>query len=93
MCRYVTNKTACKSAQSGHRQRDRTDTGIDIDKSKSKSRSQSQKRNYILFLNRFGIYKKGSLSAAFYGGDEDDKSETVLSSDNVRLLALSLKLK
>ena len=27
------------------------------------------------------------------GGDEDDKSETVLSSDNVRLLALSLKLK
>ena len=37
--------------------------------------------------------KKGSLSAAFYGGDEDDKSETVLSSDNVRLLALSLILK
>lgn len=27
------------------------------------------------------------------GGDEDDKSETVLSSDNARLLALSLKLK
>ena len=51
------------------------------------------KLHYILFLNRFGIYKKGSLSAAFYGGDEDDKSETVLSSDNVRLLALSLKLK
>ena len=29
----------------------------------------------------------------FFGGDEDDKSETVLSSDNVKLLALSLKLK
>lgn len=28
-----------------------------------------------------------------FGGDEDDKSETVLSSDNVKLLALSLKLK
>ena len=29
----------------------------------------------------------------FLGEDVDDKSETVLSSDNVRLLALSLKLK
>jgi hypothetical protein len=57
------------------------------------SKAIRQKRNYILFLNRFGIYKKGSLSAAFYGGDEDDKSETVLSLDNVRLLALSLILK
>ena len=92
----MTNKPPAKPH--GHRH---TGIGIDIgiDKSKSRSQSQSQsqkpsqKRNYILFLNRFGIYRKGSLSAAFYGGDEDDKSETVSSSDNVRLLALSLKLK
>ena len=43
-------------------------------KAEAKSKTISQKRNYILFLNRFGIYKKGSLSAAFYGGDGGNRS-------------------
>ena len=38
-------------------------------------------------------YKSTTRVLLIFGGDEDDKSETVLSSDNVRLLALSLKLK
>lgn len=48
-----------------------------------------------MYALRKNKYKAGAPAgcACFYGGDEDDKSETVLSSDNVRLLALSLKLK
>ena len=38
------------------------------------SKAIRQNRNYILFLNRFGIYKKGSLSAAFYGGDGGNRN-------------------
>lgn len=59
---------------------------------------------YDFATKNHGLYnKKSPIKSDFfavtsflhnhYGGDEDDKSETVLSSDNVRLLALSLKLK
>lgn len=41
---------------------------------KVKVKSHTSKANYILFLNRFGIYKKGSLSAAFYGGDGGNRN-------------------
>lgn len=45
----------------------------------------------ILFIQKIKTNHKSDWF--LFGGDEDDKSETVLSSDNVRLLALSLKLK
>ena len=41
---------------------------------KVKSHTSKDKLHYILFLNRFVIYKKGSLSAAFYGGDGGNRN-------------------
>lgn len=52
------------------------------------------RRSYFIRRKANNMEKALSVKlSAFSGGDEDDKSETVLSSDNVKLLALSLKLK